>query len=367
VAPILEAIDLTKVYEKRRGDDVHALRGLNLVIGSPGAVHGFLGPNGSGKTTAIRCLLGLIRPTSGLARVFGADSTTEFHQVARRVGAIVENPKMFPNFSGRKNLKLLARIQGLPDSAVDRVLETVNLEARDKDTFASYSLGMRQRLAIAGALLKDPDLLILDEPANGLDPAGIAEVRRLIRTISDEGTTVLISSHQLAEIEQVCTEATIIFNGSVVESGSLEDIRAQHGAVSVVVTIDRPNEAVDALSSAGLETERRANGDIRVEIDPTDSARVTRILADNGLYLSALRTEAASLESAFFSLTGAPPPTGLPMSVEPPPGFDPQSGSVLLSSVVEPTGFAPPAAPDGSPPVESNPEDPSLDSPEEGR
>jgi len=326
VAAVLEAVDLSKVYRKRQGDDVHALRGLNLTVRVPGAVHGFLGPNGSGKTTAIRCLLGLIRPTGGQVRVFGADSSTEFHKVASRVGAIVENPKMFPNFTGRKNLSLLARIHGLPSSTVDRALEIVNLEARDKDTFASYSLGMRQRLAIAGALLKDPELLILDEPANGLDPAGIAEVRSLIGRISDQGTTILISSHQLAEIEQVCTEATIIFQGSVVESGSLDDIRAEHGAAKVVLSIDRPDDAIAVLGAAGLETERRTNHDVLVDIDPAESSRVTKVLADGGLYLSGLRTEAASLESAFFQLT-APPPTGPPSSAPPPPGVAPAGPS----------------------------------------
>ncbi len=327
MAAILEAVDLNKVYPRRQGEDVHALRSLNLTIESPGAVHGFLGPNGSGKTTAIRCLLGLIRPTSGQVRVFGADSTTEFHKVAARVGAIVENPKMFPNFTGRKNLALLARIHGLPKSAVDQVLETVNLDARDKDTFGSYSLGMRQRLAIAGALLKDPELLILDEPANGLDPAGIAEVRGLLRRISDQGTTILISSHQLSEIEQVCTEATIIFNGGVVVSGSLDDIRADHGAAKVMVSIDDPHAAEQALTAAGVPVVRQSNHELQVEIDPNESSRVTKILADSGLYLSGLRTEAASLESAFFQLTAPPPPTGAPTMQAPAPGSAAEPGS----------------------------------------
>ena len=318
MAAILEAEGLTKVYRKRRGGEVRALQGLNLTIGSPGAVHGFLGPNGSGKTTTIRCLLGLIRPSAGQARVFGVDSTTEFHRVADRVGAIVENPKMFPNFSGRKNLMLLARIHGLHPSAVDRVLEIVNLDARDKDTFGSYSMGMRQRLAIAGALLKEPELLILDEPANGLDPSGIAEVRALIRSISDQGTTVLISSHQLSEIEQVCTEATIISEGSVVESGPLDEIRAHHGATTVVVTIDELDKAIATLAAVGIGAEQRSTPDeISVDVDPDDTARITKLLADSGLYLSGLRSESASLESAFFQLT-APPPSGPRLDDTPP-------------------------------------------------
>ncbi len=297
---------------------MHALRGLDLKIDNPGAVHGFLGPNGSGKTTAIRCLLGLIRPTGGQVRVFGADSTTNFHEVASKVGAIVENPKMFPNFTGRKNLALLARIHGLPKSSVDRVLEVVNLNARDRDTFGSYSLGMRQRLAIAGALLKEPQLLILDEPANGLDPAGIAEMRGLIRRISEGGTTILISSHQLAEIEQVCTDATIIYNGDVVRSGSLDEIRAEHGAATVVVTIHDPIRAVAALSAAGISANPSPTPhEVSVDIDPSETARVTQVLADQGLYLSGLRSEAASLESAFFSLTAPPPPDAPSINAQP--------------------------------------------------
>ncbi len=320
MAPIVEAVDLKKTYRRRRGVDVQALGGLELAVGEPGAVHGFLGPNGSGKTTAIRCLLGLIRPTSGQVRLFGVDSTTGFHQVAHRVGAIVENPKMFPNFSGRKNLSLLARIYKLPSREVDRVLEIVKLDGREGDTFGSYSLGMRQRLAIAGALLKDPELLILDEPANGLDPAGIAEMRDLIRSVAAQGTTILVSSHQLNEIEQVCTEATIIFNGLVVESGSLDAIRARHGAVDVIVGTDQPERAIEVLSAAGMPAGHRnrpsggegaAIGLVTVDVPAADAARVTKVLADSGLYLSELRVEASTLEDAFFRLTAPPSPTAV--------------------------------------------------------
>ncbi len=320
MSSIVEAVGLEKTYRRRRGDDVHALRGLELTVGEPGAVHGFLGPNGSGKTTAIRCLLGLIRPTSGEVRVFGVDATERFHEVAHRVGAIVESPKMFPNFTGRKNLSLLAQIYKLPSTEVDRVLEIVKLDGRDGDSFGSYSLGMRQRLAIAGALLKDPELLILDEPANGLDPAGIAEMRDLIRSVANQGTTILVSSHQLSEIEQVCTEATIIYNGLVVESGSLADIRARHGAVDVVVGIDQPERAVQVLGAAGMAATARPSSpsgeleglpQITVDVAPTDAARVTKVLADNGLYLSELRIEASTLEDAFFRLTAPPSPTAV--------------------------------------------------------
>ena len=322
---IVEIGNLNKAYSKFRADDVVAVRDLDLNLGRSGTVHGFLGPNGSGKTTTIRCLLGLIRPTSGQVRVFGVDSQRDFHRVAARVGAIVESPKMFPNFSGRRNLSLLADIGGISKREVDRVLEIVSLTDRQKDRFGSYSLGMRQRLAIAGALLKNPDLLILDEPANGLDPAGIAEMRLLIRQIADEGKAVLVSSHQLAEMELVSDDVTIINHGQLVESGSLDHIRSFAGEDTVVATVsDRPG-AIEALRQAGISAfPRPTEGEIRVDIESGRSSEVTRALADRGHYLSGLRPVRATLEQAFLNLTGGdspPPPTAYPPD---PPASDDQ-------------------------------------------
>ena len=318
-SPIVEIGNLSKVYRRRKGDPIHAVDGLDLVLGRAGTVHGFLGPNGSGKTTTIRCLLGLIRPTSGTVRVFGVDSTTAFHQVASRVGAIVETPKMFPNFTARRNLALLARMADIPTQEVQRVLDVVGLAGRGDDSFASYSLGMRQRLAIAGALLKNPDLLILDEPANGLDPAGIAEMRVLIRSIADEGKAVLVSSHQLAEVEQICDEVTIIDQGRLVETGTLAHIQSFAGDDAVIVTIDERDRALSVLAAAGVSAHPRPDDhELNVEIDGGRSAEVTRMLADAGLYLSGLRTERASLESVFLELTGGPPPPGPPPAPPPP-------------------------------------------------
>lgn len=321
MSPIVEVAGLSKIYGRK--DPVVAVQDLDLTLGTPGTVHGFLGPNGSGKTTTIRCLLGLVRPTSGAARVFGADSTTSFHEVAHRIGAIVENPKMFPNFSGRKNLRLLAKAGGIPKGEVERVLQTVGLADRGGDSFDSYSLGMKQRLAIAGALLKDPELLILDEPANGLDPAGIAEMRVLIRAIADEGKAVLVSSHQLAEIEQVCDEATIIAEGQLISTGSIDAIRANAGSQRVIVTIDQRDAAMHALTSAGhLSTPQPMANELEVEISPNQTATVTKVLAESGLYLEGLRVEQATLESAFLNLTGgaAPPPPGPPPTTAQPGG-----------------------------------------------
>jgi ABC-type multidrug transport system ATPase subunit len=358
---IIEIDHLRKVYSKRKSDDVVAIEGLDLQVGRPGSVHGFLGPNGSGKTTTIRCLLGLIRPTSGAGRVFGVDAATQFHQVARRVGAIVESPKMFPNFTGRKNLELLGTMAGIAKSEVDRVLKIVALDDRDKDTFGSYSLGMKQRLAIAGALLKNPDLLILDEPANGLDPAGIAEMRLLIRGIAAEGKAVLVSSHQLAEIEQVCDDVTIINRGRLVETGPLDYIRSFAGTDSVVATIDNRTAAIAVLDAAGIVARPRPQEtELIVDIDAGRSSDVTRALAEQGLYLSGLRSEHATLEQAFLNLTGGdtpPPPmptnghSPTPAVPTGPPSFSPDTQAFSPDMNAPPPHTPPSTHPRPGPPT----------------
>ncbi len=306
---IIEVSGLRKVYGRKAENAVVAIDDLDLSLCRAGAVHGFLGPNGSGKTTTIRCALGLIRPSAGTVKVFDIDSTTQFHRAARRVGAIVENPKLFPKFSGRKNLQLLGDLAGLPRSETERVVRVVGLNDRGRDTFESYSLGMRQRLAIAAALLKSPDLLILDEPANGLDPAGIAEMRVLIRSIAAEGKAVLVSSHQLAEIEHVCDDVTIIDHGRLVASGTLSEVRSHAGGDLVVVTIDERERAMQVLNAAGLPSRPRPEiSEIVVDVEPEAAARVTEVLARDGLFLRGLRTQHATLEAAFLNLTGGPPP-----------------------------------------------------------
>lgn len=307
MSAIVQIRGLRKVYG--RGDkSIVAVEGLDLDLGEPGTVHGFLGPNGSGKTTTIRCLLGLIRPSAGGVTVFGAPSNGGFHQVASRVGAIVENPKMFPNFSARRNLNLLARLGRVDRREVDRVLTLVGLHDRAGDSFASYSLGMKQRLAIAGALLKDPDLLILDEPANGLDPAGIAAMRTLIADIASQGKAIVVSSHQLAEVEQVCDQVTIIDRGRLIETGSLDHVRGFAGTEALVVTIDQRDQALQALTRAGIEARPRpAHDELAASVAPADAASVTRSLAEQGLFLRGLRTETPTLEAAFLNLTNDTP------------------------------------------------------------
>lgn len=336
---IVEVESLRKQY-----GPLVAVDSLNLQIGNQGTVHGFLGPNGSGKTTTIRCLLGLITPTSGRASVFGVDANTELHKVVHRIGAIVENPKLFPKFSGRQNLQLLGRAGGVGRARVEEVLTTVGLSGRGDDSFESYSLGMKQRLAIAAALLRDPDLLILDEPANGLDPAGIAEMRTLIRGIADQGKAVLVSSHQLAEIEQVCDDITIINQGQVVRSGPLAEVRDSVGETRVLVTIANQDAAVATLAAAGMPTTAAPDGRLEVQVDPERAADVTRVLADAGQYLEGLQVQRDTLESVFLQLTGTT--AG-------------EVGATAGPSVPSGPQGPPPNAPPGAPPSGSLPPPPA--------
>ncbi len=298
---VIEVEGLRKEYRRLRGGRTVAVERLDLTVAA-GGVFGFLGPNGSGKTTTIRCLLGLGRPTEGTCRLFGEDSATHLHKVIRRVGSIVEAPALFPNFSGRRNLELLAGLYDLPRTRIDAVLETVDLTGRDRDLVKTYSLGMRQRLAIGAALLKDPELLILDEPANGLDPAGIREVRGLLRRLGEEGRTVFVSSHLLSEVQQMCDHVAILSRGRCVASGAVTEVLSQGRATGVLVRIDDPHRGLAALNAAGL-TAIAAGELLRVEVDPTEAARVSEALARRGLYPNELRADAVDLETVFLELT----------------------------------------------------------------
>ncbi|MFC6344922.1 ABC transporter ATP-binding protein, partial [Nocardioides hankookensis] len=219
---VIETQGLRKEYYTRRGHQV-AVQDLDLAVPA-GGVHGFLGPNGAGKTTTMRMLLGLAHATAGTMRLFGEPVPARLPAVVGRVGAVVESPKFSPNITGRQNLLLLSRSIGAPDTRVDAALDTVGLGGRGKDRYKGYSLGMKQRLAIAATLLKDPQLLIMDEPTNGLDPAGIREVRDTIRGLGERGVTVLLSSHILVEVQQVCSAATIIGHGRMLASGRVEEL-----------------------------------------------------------------------------------------------------------------------------------------------
>ncbi|EON23464.1 MULTISPECIES: ABC transporter ATP-binding protein [Nocardioides] len=293
---VIETSGLRKEFTGRRGTRV-AVNDLDLAV-PRGGVHGFLGPNGSGKTTTIRMLLGLARPTAGTMSLFGTPVPQRLPEVIGRVGAVVESPKFSPTFSARQNLRLLAGSVGVERGVVDDALVRVGLADRADDRFKSYSLGMKQRLAIAATLLKSPDLLILDEPTNGLDPAGIREIRELIRGLGEAGVTVLLSSHILAEVQQVCTSATIIGNGRMLASGLVEDLL---GSTSYRLRVGDPAAAATALERAGMTVRTDVDSLDVITDEPAD--RITRVLADAGLYLSELTPVRADLETIFLELT----------------------------------------------------------------
>jgi ABC-2 type transport system ATP-binding protein len=297
VAAAIEFDDLRVRYRGRRGV-VTAVDGLSLSV-PEGGVYGFLGPNGAGKTTAIRASLGLLRGAQGQIRVLGEPSPRRLSRVIDRVGAIVEQPSFFANFTGRKNLELLARSRGLGDR-VDEALALVDLDERADHRYATYSLGMKQRLAMASTLLKDPALLVFDEPANGLDPAGILEVRTLMRALADEGRTVFVSSHLLSEVEQTCDRVAIVARGRCVAEGRVEELlRGSTAKYRVKVSGET---ATHVLATAGWSV--REDGDhLIVEDGMRPSADITRCLADAGLFVSELTPMGRSLEDVFLDLT----------------------------------------------------------------
>ena len=299
----------TRALTKRYGAHM-AVNGLDLSV-RPGEVYGFLGPNGAGKTTTLRMLVGLIRPTSGEAAVLGAAPGTP--EGLAQIGAMIETPAFYPFLSGEDNLRVLARYAGVPVSRIAAVLEQVDLLDRAGDPFKSYSLGMKQRLGVAAALLKDPRLLILDEPTNGLDPAGMAEMRALIRALGQGDRTVLLSSHLMHEIEQISDRVGIVAHGRLVAEGTVDDLR---GEDHLLIRVDP--EAEDAARGLltpldGLRVVIAEPGMLRVEAmtpsgtsaSPIDAAAINARLVTNGVPVRELRPERASLESVFFALTGS--------------------------------------------------------------
>jgi ABC-2 type transport system ATP-binding protein len=290
---------LRKTYRNRKGRHV-AVQGLDLDV-PVGGVHGFLGPNGSGKTTSIRMLLGLVRADAGTMSIFGREVPKHLPEVVGRVGAIVESPKFFPAFSGRKNLQLLGEAIGRPRGIADQVLEQTGLGERGKDKYRSYSLGMKQRLAIAATLLKEPDLLIFDEPTNGLDPAGIHDIRNTMRSLAEQGRTVLVSSHILGEVEQVADTVSIIGHGRLLASGRVADVIGDQTATSLRVGVADLVVAQRILTDGGLQV--REDGGLLVVEGVSDGADVTRRLAAHGLFVNELTPVRADLESVFLELT----------------------------------------------------------------
>ena len=305
MSTVIEIEGLRKEYRRLRGRSQVAVDDLDLCV-PEGGVFGFLGPNGSGKTTTIRCLLGLVRPTSGRAWVLGAAVPSALSTVIRQVGSIVETPALFPTITGRRNLSLLGRLDGHGPRAVSAVLDRVGLAERADDLVKTYSLGMRQRLGLAAALLKDPALLILDEPANGMDPAGIREIRLLLRELAAEGRTVLVSSHQLAEVQLTCDSVAIIDRGRTVAAGPVDEVLRLRGSTGLRVRVDDPRRGEAVLSRAGFDVST-VDGHLRVAAPATAGADVTRALAAEGQWVSELRVEETSLEDLFLDITGARP------------------------------------------------------------
>ena len=294
----IQASGLIKRYGGRP-----VLRSLELNV-PRGGVHGLLGPNGSGKTTTIRILLGLVRANFGRAHILGHEVPGDLPAVIGQVGAIVESPKFAPRMTGRHNLDVLADSIGVPRRRVTEVLLEVGLAADADRRFASYSLGMKQRLAIAATLLKSPEVLIFDEPTNGLDPVGIHDIRSTMRALADSGRTVLVSSHILSEIEQIADSMSIIAQGRTVAEGDMQGF-LRRGEPHVRVGVDRPTTAADVLRMAGWRVES-GDGGLRVMSRgavEADAAAVARVLGLAGLWPHELTTERQSLERVFLELT----------------------------------------------------------------
>jgi ABC-type multidrug transport system ATPase subunit len=291
---------LIKRYRHRRGRTNVAVDGLDLAVPS-GGVFGFLGPNGSGKTTTIRCLLGLVRPTGGTMTVLGRPVPDQLSALMGSIGSVVENAPLIPSMTAREQLRLLADLDRIPHAQVDAVLERVGLAGRAREQTKRYSLGMRQRFALAAALLKDPEVLILDEPANGLDPAGMRDLRILLRTLGDEGRTVFVSSHLLTEIEQMCDTVAIVNRGRLVASGRVDDVvRRGRTSLAVAIAPGKRDVAVRVLEGAGLRVERSLDG---LVVHETPGEEVAAVLGAAGVWPSALVPQRQSLESMFLELT----------------------------------------------------------------
>ena len=300
---VIEIEGLRKTYPGRRGARRAALDGFDLVVAA-GEVHGFLGPNGSGKTTTLRTLVGLVRPDEGRLRVLGQPLPAALPLIADRIGAIVEGHQYFPNFTARRTLELLATIGRLPQRRVAEVLDIVGLADRADDRVRTFSLGMKQRLAVGTALLKSPELLILDEPANGLDPAGIREMRDLVRTLAAAGTTVLLSSHILGEIQQICDRVTIIARGRRVASGAVAEVLAGKDKGEFQIGVRDRERAAQVLAEAGV-TVRPADGHLIVS-GVTDPEWISRTLGRQDLWVTEIVALTPDLEDVFFQLTDSP-------------------------------------------------------------
>ena len=295
----IQARGLHKRYGK-----VHALAGMDLDVPS-GSVYGLLGPNGAGKTTFLGILLGLIRPNAGSLELFGQPAGRNRSQVLRRIGAVIETPLFYPYLSGRRNLEVMGRYWGPIDSdRIDEVLETVGLTERAGSKFKTYSTGMRQRLGLANALLVNPDLLVLDEPTAGLDPAGAYEFRNLIRRVAARAeVTVVLSSHLLAEVEQVCDRVGILVAGNTVVQGDVAALLA--GGRGVRFSVSESEKARQILAESEITATATGNGELVAQIEPEDAGNVNRLLVEGGVDVTAIAPVSVDLETFFLDQTKA--------------------------------------------------------------
>ncbi len=295
---VIETVGLT-----RRFKQLTAVNGVNLNV-SPGSIYGFLGPNGAGKTTTIRMLLGLIRPTAGKVQLLGVPVPEKRYRVLNQIGSLVEAPALYPHLTGRENLEVIRHLRNGTKTQISRALGIVNLE-KDADRIVSqYSQGMCQRLGLAIALLSEPQLLILDEPTNGLDPAGIHEIRELIQRLPGEhGVTVFVSSHLLSEVEQMATHIGIIQSGRLIFQGTPEELRARYQD-HIALKVDQPEIGQLMLRGMGWQVAHNGNHTLRIDANgEADAALVTTQLVKSGLKVYHVALEQPSLEDIFLQLT----------------------------------------------------------------
>ena len=297
---VLRTQQLSKQYGKRLAVD-----NLDLEV-QRGDIFGFLGPNGAGKTTTIRMVLGLIAPTTGSVELLGQNLATRRAHVLPRVGALIETPALYIYMSGRDNLRAVAAVLGgVSEKRLDAVLDLVDLRSRQKDRVRTYSLGMKQRLGVAMALLQDPDLLILDEPANGLDPAGIVEMRDLMHRLADEGKTIFISSHILSEVQQICTRVAIINLGKLVTEKTIEELIRGQGEYSV--TLERAAEALIHVQRQewGKSAYLNDNGALITPAPDSRGRELNLFLVNAGFVPDSLAPATQDLEQVFLKLTNS--------------------------------------------------------------
>jgi ABC-type multidrug transport system ATPase subunit len=294
---VVQTTDLTKRYGN--GDSARlAVDRVSMTV-RRGEVYGFLGPNGAGKTTTLRMVLGLIRPTAGSATVLGRPAGEP--ETTARIGALIEGPGFYPYLSGRDNLRTMARYRGLPDALADAALARVDLAGRGADKFKSYSLGMKQRLGVAAALMGDPDVIVLDEPTNGLDPAGMADMRALIVDLARGGQTVLLSSHLLAEVEEICDRVGVIAGGKLLIESTVSALRGGRRLRVVATPVDQA--LAIAMRVAGEDAVQLDRDAVLLDVPPDRTPHVVRSLVSEGLDVHEVRISERTLEEVFFEMT----------------------------------------------------------------